>query len=144
MPNATGSILKGLLPNAIVKFAIGVHLSLQEPSRNRWKIELYWDPECSVFFIDSGVPMQTSVVASTESVRHQTIDLQLPSFNVTEDALAELYTFLQYLKFKYNADLEEAIDAVEEELDSLECEKALNGTEPTIAWSEVKSNLELV
>ncbi len=88
--------------------------------------------------------MQTSVVASTESVLHQSIDVQLPSFNVTEDALAELYTFLQYLKFKHKAELEEAIDVVEEELDSLECEKALNGTEPTIAWSEVKTNLGLV
>lgn len=88
--------------------------------------------------------MQTSVVASTESVRHQSIELQLPSLNLTEDALAELYTFLQYLKFKYKADLDEAIDVVEEELDSLECEKALNGTEPTIAWSEVKANLGLL
>ncbi len=87
--------------------------------------------------------MQTSVVASTESVRHQSIELQLPSLNVTEDALTELYTFLQYLKFKYQTDLEAAIDVVEEELDSLECEKALDGTEPTIAWSEVKANLGL-
>ena len=88
--------------------------------------------------------MQTSVISPTEPVTHQMIDLQLPSFNLTEDALAELYTFLQYLKFKYKTDLEEAIDVVEEELDSLECEKALNGTEPTIAWSEVKANLKLV
>ena len=88
--------------------------------------------------------MKAPVVSPTESVTHQMIDLQLLSFNLTEDALAELYTFLQYLKFKYKTDLEEAIDVVEEELDSLECEKALNGTEPTIAWSEVKANLELV
>jgi hypothetical protein len=87
--------------------------------------------------------MHTAVVTSTESMTHQIIDLQLPSFNVTEDALAELYTFLQYLKFKYKTDLEAAIDVVEEELDSLECEKALDGTEPTIAWSEVKTNLGL-
>ena len=88
--------------------------------------------------------MQASVISSTESVTRQMIDLELPSFNLTEDALAELYTFLQYLKFKYKTDLEDAIDVVEEELDSLECEKALNGTEPTIAWSEVKANLGLV
>jgi hypothetical protein len=88
--------------------------------------------------------MQTAVVASTESVTSQIIDLQLPNFNLTEEALGELYTFLQYLKFKYKADLEAAIDVVEEELDSLECEKALDGTEPTIAWSEVKANLGLV
>ena len=88
--------------------------------------------------------MLASVTSSTESVTHQGIDLQLPRFNLTEDALAELYTFLQYLKFKYKTNLEEAIDVVEEELDSLECEKALNGTEPTIAWSEVKPSLGLV
>ena len=88
--------------------------------------------------------MQTSVISPTEPVTHQMIDLQLPSFNLTEDALAELCTFLQCLKFKYKTDLEEAIDVVEEELDSLECEKALNGTELTIAWSEVKANLKLV
>ena len=38
--------------------------------------------------------MQTSVISPTESVTHQMIDLQLPSFNLTEDAPAELYTLL--------------------------------------------------
>ena len=88
--------------------------------------------------------MQTSAISLTEHVTYQMIDLQLPSLNLTEDALAEIYTFLQYLKFKYKTDLEEAIDVIEEELDSLECEKALSGTEPTVAWSDVKANLGLV
>ena len=59
----------------------------------------------SGFFVDLGVPMHTSVISPTESVTHQMIDLQLPSFNLTEDALAELHTFLQYLKFKYKTGL---------------------------------------
>lgn len=88
--------------------------------------------------------MKTSVVSLTEPIPNQIIDLQLPIVNLTEGALAELYTFLQYLKFKYKADLEEAIDVVEEELDSLACEKALTGIEPTVAWSDVKVNLGLV
>ena len=88
--------------------------------------------------------MQTSVIPLTESLTPQIVDLQLPSFNLTEDGLAELYTFLQYLKFKYRTDLEEVIDAVEEELDSLECEKSLNSDETTIAWSEVKASLGLM
>ena len=88
--------------------------------------------------------MQTSAISLTEHVTYQMIDLQLPSLNLTEDALAEIYTFLQYLKFKYKTDLEEAIDVIEEELDSLECEKVLSGTEPTVAWSDVKANLGLV
>jgi hypothetical protein len=88
--------------------------------------------------------MQTSLISPTESSTQQMIDVQLPSFNLTEDSLAELYTFLQYLKFKYKTDLEGAIDAVEEELDSLECEKSLNGAEETIAWSKVKADLGLV
>ncbi len=88
--------------------------------------------------------MQVPVVCHTESVRPKSIAIQLPSVNLTEEALGELYTFLQYLKFKHEADLEEAIDVVEEELDSLECKKALDITEPTIAWSEVKANLGLM
>ncbi|WP_052050551.1 hypothetical protein [Leptolyngbya sp. KIOST-1] len=40
-------------------------------------------------------------------------------------ALDELYHFLQYLQFKYGVDLEPALEAIEDEIDTFDADVAL-------------------
>ena len=40
-------------------------------------------------------------------------------------ALDELYNFLQYLQFKYNADLEPTLEVLEDEIDGFDADVAL-------------------
>lgn len=72
------------------------------------------------------------------------IKFQLPELHLTRDALTELYSFLQYLQFKHEINLETAIDSVEEELDILVCQNAEKSDEPTYAWSDVKREAGLI
>ena len=72
------------------------------------------------------------------------IAIQLPELHLTRGALTELYSFLQYLQFKHEIDLETAIDAVEEELDILVCQDAEQSDEPTYAWSDIKREVGLI
>jgi hypothetical protein len=72
------------------------------------------------------------------------VSVDLPPLTLTPEGLAELYSFLQYLQFRHQTDLEAAIDFVEEELDILDCATTLAANEPTIPWSQVKQDLGLV
>ena len=72
------------------------------------------------------------------------IAIQLPELHLTRGALTELYSFLQYLQFKHEIDLETAIDAVEEELDILVCQDAEQSDEPTYGWSDIKRETGLI
>ncbi|MFE4105050.1 hypothetical protein [Almyronema epifaneia] len=51
------------------------------------------------------------------------IDLDIPS--LPRAALDELYHFLQYLQFKYQVDLEGALEQIEDEIDSFDADVAL-------------------
>ena len=84
--------------------------------------------------------MPTSVVPKIQD----SIAFQLPKLHITRDALTELYSFLQYLQFKHEINLETAIDSVEEELDILVCQDAEQSDEPTYAWSDVKRKSGLI
>jgi hypothetical protein len=53
--------------------------------------------------------MQTSTLIPIDSPENTPIAVQLPVLNLKTEGLAELYTFLQYLQFKYQTDLEGAI-----------------------------------
>jgi hypothetical protein len=57
-------------------------------------------------------------------------------------ALDELYHFLQYLQFKYKADLEPTLEALEDEIDSFDADAALQ--EPgEISLADLKQELSL-
>ena len=57
-------------------------------------------------------------------------------------ALDELYHFLQYLQFKYGADLEPTLEAIEDEIDSFDADIALQ--EPgEVSLSSLKQELGL-
>ncbi|MEO0406844.1 MAG: hypothetical protein AAF289_05790 [Cyanobacteria bacterium P01_A01_bin.135] len=58
--------------------------------------------------------------------RTGSVSLEVPSLPRT--ALDELYHFLQYLQFKYSADLEKAIEAVEDEIDGFDADATLQET----------------
>ncbi len=84
--------------------------------------------------------MSTSVVPKIQD----SIAFQLPDLHLTRGSLTELYSFLQYLQFKHEVDLETAIDSMEEELDILGCQDAEQSDEPTYAWSDVKREAGLI
>lgn len=67
--------------------------------------------------------------------------LELPS--LSRHAIDELYHFLQYLQFKHQANLEPAIEAIEDEIDVLDVEVALQEPGETIPWEKVKEELGL-
>lgn len=54
------------------------------------------------------------------------VSLEVPSLPRT--ALDELYHFLQYLQFKYSIDLEDVIEAIEDEIDGFDADAALQET----------------
>ncbi len=51
------------------------------------------------------------------------VSLEIPP--LPRPALDELYHFLQYLQFKYNADLEPTLEALEDEIDGFDADVAL-------------------
>lgn len=53
----------------------------------------------------------------------ETVNLEIPPLPRT--ALDELYHFLQYLQFKYSADLALALEAIEDEIDGFDADMAL-------------------
>ena len=53
----------------------------------------------------------------------ETVNLEIPPLPRT--ALDELYHFLQYLQFKYNAELEQALESIEDEIDGFDADAAL-------------------
>ena len=71
--------------------------------------------------------MKTFNLMIDEPLAESTTSLTLPQVHLNAEGLAELYSFLQYLQFKHGADLEAAIDYIEEDLDILECKSAGNG-----------------
>ena len=88
--------------------------------------------------------MNTSTLVADQTLAESTTSLTLPQVHLNSEGLAELYSFLQYLQFKHGTDLDAAIDYIEEELDSLECENVRGGNGETIAWSDIKAELGLV
>lgn len=81
----------------------------------------------------SGQTMTT--LPLTESVSIEISPLPRP-------ALDELYHFLQYLQFKYSADLETTLEAIEDEIDSFDADVALQ--EPgEISLGSLKQELGL-
>jgi hypothetical protein len=66
----------------------------------------------------------------------------LPELALSRAAMDELYSFLQYLQFKYQTDLEAAIESVEEEMDIIDAREAL-AEGGAIPWSQVKQELGL-
>jgi hypothetical protein len=111
--------------------------------------------------------MQTSITIPIDSSENTPpIAVQLPVLNLKTEGLAELYTFLQYLQFKYQTDLEGAIgfvgdflnqeeildagllETVEILLDEDFVEKIQKSREQikqgqTISWSQVQERLGL-
>ena len=79
-----------------------------------------------------------------DSQQQVEIGITLPPIGLNPEGLAELYSFLHYLQFKHETDLEAAIDYIEEELDILECKSVRGGNGETIAWSDIKAELGLV
>jgi hypothetical protein len=68
------------------------------------------------------------------------VALELPP--LPRAALDELYHFLQYLQFKYKADLEPTLEALEDEIDSFDADAALQ--EPgEISLADLKQELSL-
>lgn len=63
------------------------------------------------------------------------VDLEVPS--LPRSALDELCHFLQYLQFKYKADLEVLLEALENEIDSFDADTALPEPE-AISLSSLK------
>ncbi|PSN13094.1 hypothetical protein C7293_17410 [filamentous cyanobacterium CCT1] len=59
-----------------------------------------------------------TTVSLTES-----LTLEVPS--LPRPALDELYHFLQYLQFKYAVNLENSLEAIEDEIDSFDADAAL-------------------
>lgn len=51
------------------------------------------------------------------------VTLNIPS--LPRAALDELYHFMQYLQFKYKADLEDALEVLEDEIDGFDADVAL-------------------
>ncbi len=51
------------------------------------------------------------------------VSLEIPP--LPRPALDELYHFLQYLQFKYNADLEPTLETLEDEIDGFDADVAL-------------------
>ncbi len=72
--------------------------------------------------------------------RTQPIALEIPS--MSRAALDELYHFLQYLQFKYNAELAVPLEALEDEIDSFDAEVALQGPSE-ISLASLKQELGL-
>ncbi|MBE9139729.1 hypothetical protein IQ254_21440 [Nodosilinea sp. LEGE 07088] len=58
-------------------------------------------------------------------------------------ALDELYHFLQYLQFKYGADLEPTLEAIEDEIDDFDADVALQES-GDISLSRLKQELGLL
>jgi hypothetical protein len=110
--------------------------------------------------------MQTSTLIPINSPENTPIAVQLPVLNLKTEGLAELYTFLQYLQFKYQTDLEGAIgfvgdllsqgetidsgllETVEIMLDEDFVEKIQKSREQakqgqTISWNQVQERLGL-
>ena len=68
------------------------------------------------------------------------VALELPP--LPRAALDELYHFLQYLQFKYKADLEPTLETLEDEIDSFDADAALQ--EPgEISLADLKQELSL-
>lgn len=64
------------------------------------------------------------------------VTLELPA--LSRHAIDELYHFLQYLQFKHQIDLEPAIEALEDEIDVFDVKVALQQSEASISWEQVK------
>ncbi|MEL6604085.1 MAG: hypothetical protein AAFP20_12750 [Cyanobacteria bacterium J06614_10] len=71
----------------------------------------------------------------------QPINLELPV--LSRHAIDELYHFLQYLEFKYQLDLEPALETIEDEVAPYDVDVALQERGEPIPWEEVKKELEL-
>ena len=69
------------------------------------------------------------------------ISLELPA--LSRHAIDELYHFLQYLEFKYQLNLEPALETIEDEIDPYDVDIALQEPGEPIPWEEVKKELEL-
>lgn len=68
------------------------------------------------------------------------VNLEIPPLPRT--ALDELYHFLQYLQFKYSADLEQALESIEDEIDGFDADMALQ--EPgSVSLASLKQELGL-
>jgi hypothetical protein len=119
-----------------------------------------------ILLFHPGDLMQTSTLIPIDSPENTPIAVQLPVLNLKTEGLAELHTFLQYLQFKYQTDLEgaigfvgdflsqgETIDAglletVEIMLDEDFVEKIQKSREQakqgqTISWNQVQERLGL-
>lgn len=71
----------------------------------------------------------------------QPITLELPA--LSRHGIDELYHFLQYLEFKYQLDLESALEVIEDEIDPYDVDVARQEPGEPIPWEEVKKELEL-
>lgn len=71
----------------------------------------------------------------------QPINLELPA--LSRHAIDELYHFLQYIEFKYQLDLESALEVIEDEIDPYDVDVALQEPGDPTPWEELKKELEL-
>lgn len=69
------------------------------------------------------------------------IDLAIPP--LPRSALDDLYHFLQHLQFKYKADLESAIESIEDEIDGFDAAIALQEPGERISLDSLKQELGL-
>jgi hypothetical protein len=68
------------------------------------------------------------------------VALEVPS--LPRAALDELYHFLQYLQFKYQVDLELALEGLEDEIDGFDADVALQET-GNVSLADLKQELNL-
>ena len=73
------------------------------------------------------------------SYQIQPINLKLPA--LSRHAIDELYHFLQYLEFKYQLDLESALETIEDEIDPYDVDVALQEPGEPITLEELKKEL---
>jgi hypothetical protein len=73
----------------------------------------------------------------------KTEPVALPIPSLPRGALDELYHFLQYLQFKYEIDLEPAIESIEDEIDVFDADAALQELGESISLSSLKQELGL-
>lgn len=69
------------------------------------------------------------------------VTLEIPS--LSRSAIDELYHFLQYLQFKHQVDLEPAIEALEDEIDSFDIDVARQEPGEAISLERFKEELGL-
>ena len=69
------------------------------------------------------------------------VTLEIPS--LSRSAIDELYHFLQYLQFKHQVDLEPAIEAIEDEIDSFDIDVARQEPGEAISLEKFKEELGL-